>query len=506
ERTSSDRDMKIPLRRCAFLILALGSSASPRSAAGAEAPGRPEVVARGGARRQAPEGTSAALERSISEGIGRIEVSVRLDREGRHLVSAGHDAGSAFARRFAGAKALTLAEALTLAKGRAKLHVVVAAGCVDPAGLIREIRDSAMERDVLVVGPIDVLRTLRATPGGGHIAAAPRWKPTDGEDALADFRPAAVQLAANDATADRCRAFHARAIPVIAESEGDDDRPELWDRLLSSGADRIVTDFPEVVESRLIRRRLGVPRVRISLHRGGSQYAPENTLPALEEATRLGADLIEFDIRTTRDGVPFLLHDDRLDRTTTGRGLIRDQGSVEVASLDAGAWFGRPFAGTKVPSLDAFLRSVGLGIELYVDAKDIAPEALAAALRGHGLIDRAIVYQQPDYLARLKSIEPSLRRMPPLRNPSQLDELADRLAPAAFDVSWSILSKPLIDRCHARGIRVYSDALGWHESERSYRFAIEAGIDVIQTDHPLRILRTLERMATEPPRLERPRP
>jgi glycerophosphoryl diester phosphodiesterase len=82
--------------------------------------------------------------------------------------------------------------------------------------------------------------------------------------------------------------------------------------------------------------------------------------------------------------------------------------------------------------------------------------------------------------------------MPPLGNPADIDRLADRLEPYAFDTRWSILSKPLIDRCHARGIKVYSDALGANESIERYQQAVRDGIDVIQTDHPLRVLRALE--------------
>jgi glycerophosphoryl diester phosphodiesterase len=242
--------------------------------------------------------------------------------------------------------------------------------------------------------------------------------------------------------------------------------------------------------------------VKVAHHRGASRYAPENTLPAYEKAIRLGADLVEFDIRTSRDGVPFLLHDGRLDRTTTARGPIRDHDAAEVARLDVGAWFGRPFVGTPVPTLDDFLRAVVGRVELYVDAKDISPEALVAALRARGLIDRSVVYQHPDYLARLRAIEPRLRRMPPLSDPSWIDPLADRLEPYAFDTRWGLLSKPLIDRCHARGIKVFSDAIGPNESVASYRRAILDGIDLIQTDHPVRVLRAIELLdsSNRPPR------
>ena len=79
--------------------------------------------------------------------------------------------------------------------------------------------------------------------------------------------------------------------------------------------------------------------------------------------------------------------------------------------------------------------------------------------------------------------------MPPLRDPSKLDDVVKRVQPYAFDTDWTILSKPLIDRCHALGVKVFSDALGSHETIADYQKAIAEGIDLIQTDHPLRVLR-----------------
>ena len=86
--------------------------------------------------------------------------------------------------------------------------------------------------------------------------------------------------------------------------------------------------------------------------------------------------------------------------------------------------------------------------------------------------------------------------MPPLGDPKRLDAVIERVRPYAVDARWSILSKELIDRCHARDVLVFSDALGLNESITSYRRAIRDGIDVIQTDYPLRVLRAIELEAT----------
>jgi glycerophosphoryl diester phosphodiesterase len=100
------------------------------------------------------------------------------------------------------------------------------------------------------------------------------------------------------------------------------------------------------------------PILRIA-HRGASRHAPENTLAAFDLAIRQGIDAIELDVRLTRDGVPVVLHDDRLDRTTDGRGPIGATPFESVRRLDAGSWFAPRFRGERVPTLAEALDCAG---------------------------------------------------------------------------------------------------------------------------------------------------
>src|SRR5215471_13671861 len=93
----------------------------------------------------------------------------------------------------------------------------------------------------------------------------------------------------------------------------------------------------------------------ISAHRGYSSDFPENTLPALGAALEAGADVAEIDVRLTRDDKLVLMHDTTVDRTTDGSGPVREMTLAEVKRLDAGSWFVRKFAGTRVPTLDEVL-------------------------------------------------------------------------------------------------------------------------------------------------------
>ncbi len=110
--------------------------------------------------------------------------------------------------------------------------------------------------------------------------------------------------------------------------------------------------------------------VEIIAHRGFSAEAPENTVAALLAGVDAGADAVEFDLHTAGDGTPVLLHDEKLHRTTDGRGRVTDLSADELASLDAGSWFGEAFAGEPVPTLDAALAAVAdPGIRIYAELK-----------------------------------------------------------------------------------------------------------------------------------------
>lgn len=94
---------------------------------------------------------------------------------------------------------------------------------------------------------------------------------------------------------------------------------------------------------------------RVIGHRGAAEAAPENTLIGFREAKRQGCDWVEFDAKLSADNRSFLLHDDDLDRTSTGKGPARLLTWDALAALDAGAWKGTGFAGTRMPLLSEAL-------------------------------------------------------------------------------------------------------------------------------------------------------
>jgi glycerophosphoryl diester phosphodiesterase len=98
------------------------------------------------------------------------------------------------------------------------------------------------------------------------------------------------------------------------------------------------------------------PYPRWIAHRGAGKLAPENTLAAFRVGAAHGFRAFECDVKLSADGVPFLLHDATLERTTSGRGAASALSWSELARLDAGGWHGRTWAGEPIASFAAIAR------------------------------------------------------------------------------------------------------------------------------------------------------
>ena len=131
-------------------------------------------------------------------------------------------------------------------------------------------------------------------------------------------------------------------------------------------------------------------------HRGASGHTPENTLAAFERAVQLGAGFIETDLHLTRDARFVAIHDSTLERTTNGRGEVRDLLLAELRKLDAGMWYDREHMGLRVPTLDEVLEfarkhDVIFYLEVKYDASWGMHHSLVAALQASAYAGRTIV-------------------------------------------------------------------------------------------------------------------
>jgi glycerophosphoryl diester phosphodiesterase len=104
-------------------------------------------------------------------------------------------------------------------------------------------------------------------------------------------------------------------------------------------------------------------------HRGAASYAPENTLEGIHTAADMGVEWVELDVKLTKDEIPIIFHDDLLDRTTNGSGIVAETTYEDLKQLEAGSWFSEGFTGIKIPTLEEALdvlieRDLGLNLEI----------------------------------------------------------------------------------------------------------------------------------------------
>ena len=224
-------------------------------------------------------------------------------------------------------------------------------------------------------------------------------------------------------------------------------------------------------------------------HRGARRQAPENTLPAFRRAIELGAEGVEFDVQLSADGVPVVIHDETLERTTDGRGRVVDHTLAELRALDASA--GKPgFPGVVIPTLDEVLAvfaptELAVNIELKNSVVDYPglEEAVLAAVASHGL-DRRVVLSSfnADSVARLQGLTSIPRALVYERLLRRPWVLAARLgAVAVHPPSRFVVSRGYVTRAHQAGLAVRTWTVN---SERELRRMYHCGVDGVFTDVP----------------------
>lgn len=131
---------------------------------------------------------------------------------------------------------------------------------------------------------------------------------------------------------------------------------------------------------------------RVIGHRGAAGHAPENTLAGFRTAASLGVKWVEFDVHLSLDGVPVLLHDDSLDRTTDGKGGVSNYSLGTLQGYDAGQWFSETYVGETIPTLSETIRllaSLQMGANV-----EIKPSPGQEAATGHA-VGRALREEWP---------------------------------------------------------------------------------------------------------------
>ncbi|MBN3791390.1 glycerophosphodiester phosphodiesterase [Burkholderia sp. Ac-20353] len=233
------------------------------------------------------------------------------------------------------------------------------------------------------------------------------------------------------------------------------------------------------------------PYPRVVAHRGGGTLAPENTLAALDEGARRGHRMVEFDAKLSADDVTFLLHDDTVDRTSSGHGPAARMRYAELAALDAGSWFDARFAGERMPTFDAAAaRCIALGLAVNVEIKPCAGReretgrrvaADAAAYWRGAAIPPLLSSFSFDALQQARDTAPDLPRgmLYETVPDDWRAQAVDALGCVSLHADHQSLDEPLVRAIRAAGLRILAYTV--NDLARAQQL-VRWGVDAICTD------------------------
>jgi len=241
-------------------------------------------------------------------------------------------------------------------------------------------------------------------------------------------------------------------------------------------------------------------------HRGNSSQAPANTLVAFRQAIELGVDMIEIDVNPTKDRVPILIHDSRVDHTTNGEGLVAFMTLTEIKQLDAGSWKDKKYAGERIPTFAEALEFVRGKVHLSVDLKDedIIPE-MVKAIKNADMKDDVVicgcyvstaqkVRQHDNQLRIVLNVDSDLEKL--AKREDKSDFIREYIRQAcyaqlsALNVNYRYVTEELVRRAHLRTLPVWTWTV---DDARDMRSLIKMGVDAIYTNYPERLLKVLRK-------------
>ncbi len=235
-------------------------------------------------------------------------------------------------------------------------------------------------------------------------------------------------------------------------------------------------------------------------HRGAAAHAPENTIEGIRVAAAQGVTAVEVDVTLTKDGVPVLLHDARLNRTTNGKGPIGAKTIAEVEALDAGAWFHSSFAGAVVPRLtEALAVCLALHIAVNLEVKPApgqeartATATLEAVRAGWPRNGPALILSSfsMQALAASKAFAPDIPRAALFRRGRIVTWLAaaTELQCAAVHARYDRLTQSRVEKLKTAGFRCGAYTVNRAATARRL---IKMGVDYVFTDRPAEIATSL---------------
>ncbi|MDA1051942.1 MAG: glycerophosphodiester phosphodiesterase family protein [Planctomycetota bacterium] len=234
---------------------------------------------------------------------------------------------------------------------------------------------------------------------------------------------------------------------------------------------------------------------QIVAHRGASFERPECTLAAVLRAIEVKATAVEVDVRTSKDGVLFVLHDATLDRTTDGRGNAADMTIAQLKQLDAGAWFHHLYQGERVPTLREALEACRGKIDVLLDLKEQGEtyaKVVVDEVKQHGDPARTIVgVRSVEQAHAFRRLLPKARQLGLIPNVESIEAFAEagvetiRLWPRWLDADGD----KLVERVRQANVQLHLNGTDGSHDETAALLKYKP--NSLSSDDPARLIQTL---------------
>ncbi len=238
--------------------------------------------------------------------------------------------------------------------------------------------------------------------------------------------------------------------------------------------------------------------VEVVCHRGANQYAPENTLAAAQLCIDWGVAYVEIDVRTSKDGVMYILHDPWLHRTTNGKGFLSQLTSTQIDALDAGSWFDKKFADEKVPRLDSYLRAIKGKIKVYFDVKNADLKQLIALVYEVGMENDCFFwFDRPERALEFRQLDEKLPLKVNAGTVEDVKKAVEVYKANIIETSLERMTPEFIEVCRANNLKIM--VLQTKNDPEKFRGIIERKADMVNLDHGdafLKIEREMKEKAT----------
>ena len=234
-------------------------------------------------------------------------------------------------------------------------------------------------------------------------------------------------------------------------------------------------------------------QIEIVVHRGANALAPENTWPSAEAALQYGAKWIEVDVRKSKDGVLFNLHDETLDRTTNGKGKLSEMLSEDVSKLDAGSWFGPQFAGLHVPTIAEMLDSLKGQANVFFDVKRGTPiPTLVKLVREKGFADKSFFWFGDEAMLReFITLAPEMKIKVNAGDIERLKYWQSICKPSYVEIAPEKITEKFRKYCRKHGIKVM--AACQEDDISQFQLVIDKNADLVNLDRPEDFLPLLQK-------------